>query len=287
MKKNKKTIQVGDWVKIIKESKTTGLSGAQLKVISVDEGSVEVIVGKSKIKFQYDEVVPMTFKEKWGIDKLPTLYHGTDLRFVILPEEVRKRYIDICHMFIKALSGLYQPYLHQQGENKMELLSEEQKKQNPKLAENIREAMSNLMMMNYSEEWEYGDFYLTSNKISACMYAHKSFAGGELGFTAYHLLKGVELLGADLSNSKELKPMIDALKILAEGEPKPVIFSFDDLSPEYLQPAFGGSLQKYIKNGRIGVQEFRYTQSITLDLSKAELLDKDYEKAMVKIKEQY
>ena len=287
MKKNKKTIQVGDWVKIIKESKTTGLSGAQLKVISVDEGSVEVIVGKSKIKFHLDEVVPMTFKERWGIDKLPTLYHGTDLRFVKLPEEARKSYIDICHMFIKALSGLYQPYLHQQGENKMELLSEEQKKQNPKLAENIREAMSNLMMMNFSEEWEYGDFYLTSNKHSACMYAHKSFAGGELGFTAYHLLKGVELLGADLSNSKELKPMIDALKILAEGEPKPVIFSFDDLSPEYLQPAFRVSLHNYIHNGRIGAHEFRYTQPITIDLSKAELLDKDYEKAMVKIKEQY
>ena len=56
MKKNKKTIQVGDWVKIIKESKTTGLLGAQLKVISVNEGSVEVIVGKSKIKFQFNYV---------------------------------------------------------------------------------------------------------------------------------------------------------------------------------------------------------------------------------------
>ena len=287
MEKNKKIIQVGDWVKIIKESKTTGLLGAQLKVISVDEGSVEVIVGKSKIKFHFNEVVPMTFKEKWGIDKLPTLYHGTDLRFVVLPEEYRKRYIDICHTFIKGLSGLYHPFLHQQGEDKIELLLEEEKKQNPKLAGNIKEAVNNLMMMNFSEEWEYGDFYLTSNKISACMYAHQSFAGGELGFTAYHLLKGAELLGADLSNSKELKPMIDALKILAEGEPKPVIFSFDDLSPEYLQPAFGGSLQRYIQDGRIGVQEFRYTQSITLDLSKAELLDKDYEKAMVKIKEQY
>ena len=246
---------------------------------------MEVIVGKSKIKFQFNEVMPMTFKERWGIDKLPTLYHGTDLRFAVLPEEYRKRYIDICHMFINALSCLYQPYLHQQGENKMELLSEEQKKQNPKLAENIREAMSNLMMMNYSEEWEYGDFYLTSNKISACMYAHKSFAGGELGFTAYHLLKGAELLGADLSNSKELKPMIDALKILAEGEPKPVIFSFDDLSPEYLQPAFGGSLQRYIQDGRIGVQEFRYTQPITLDPSKAELQDNDIAKDWQKIRE--
>ena len=280
-----KIVKVGDWVKIVKESKAIGLLGATLKVILVDENSVEVAVADNKIRFKYDEVMPITFKERWGIDKLPTLYHGTDLRFVTLPEEVRKGYSDVCHMFIKGLTCLYQPFLHLQGKDRIELLSEEQKKQNPKLADNIREAMNNLIMMNISEEWEYGDFYLTSNKDSACEYAHKAFAGGELGFTTYFLIKGAELLGVDFSNDEKLKEYISAIKTLAEGEPMPAIFSFDDLSPEYLQPAFGGSLQSYIQNGRIGVNEFRYKQPITLNPSKAELLDKDLSKALQKIEE--
>ena len=286
MDNNKKSCQVGDWVEIVKESTTQRLLGAKLRVTSISDNGVEVLALGEHNFFEFDEIRKMTFKEKWGIDKLPTLYHGTDLRFVILPDEARKKYNDICHMFINALSELYHPYIHQQGEDKIELLSEEQKKKNPQLANNIRDAMNNLFMMNYSEEWEYGDFYLTSNKTLACHYAHKAFAGGEIGFTAYHLVKGAELLGVDLSNNKDLKPMIEAMKLLAEGDPKPAIFSFDDLSPEYLQPAFGGTLQRYIQNGRIGVQEFRYTQPITLEPSKAELLENDMAKALKKIREE-
>lgn len=272
-------IRIGDWVKVIKESKTTGLVGARLKVVHVEENSVDVAMeGNTKITFSMDEIKPLTFKERWGIDRLPTLYHGTDYRFVNLPEDIRKTYHKCCHVFIKELSKLYSPYIHQQRQDKIGFLSEEQKKDNPQLAKNIEEAMTNLTAMQCSEEWEYGDFYLTSNKVSACMYAYKSFAGGELGFTAYHLLKGAELIGVDLSKYKDLEGPVRAIKLMAEGTPQPAIYSFDDLSPDYLQPASGGSLQKYIQNGRIGIEEFRYKQPVKLDPNNAELLANDLSK---------
>lgn len=220
-----------------------------------------------------------TFKEKWGIDKLPTLYHGTDLRYVIMPDEIRKNYQAYCHVLIEALKGLYNPFIHREYDHQMDFISEEQKKQNPQLVHRIQEAMNNLFAMQFSEEWEYGDFYLTSNKHIACMYAYKSFAGGELGFTAYHLLKGAEFLGVDFTQSEKQDEPIKFFKKMAEGQPKPAIFSFDDLSLEHLQPAFGGSLQSYIKDGRIGVQEFRYTRPVTLDPAKAELIDPDIKKS--------
>ena len=48
MKVEKKMFNVGDCVKVIKESKTTGLLGAQLKVVLVNKDSVEVAIGNKR-----------------------------------------------------------------------------------------------------------------------------------------------------------------------------------------------------------------------------------------------
>ena len=228
----------------------------------------------------------MTFEEKWGIDKMPTLYHGTDYRFVRLSDDQRKVYTETCKMFIDCLSVFYLPHINNRDPNKTGFLSEETEKNNPKLTRRIIDAMNNLMMMRFSEEWEYGDFYLTSNKSKACIYAHQAFAGGELGFTAYHLIKGVELVGIDFSNNEDVLNRINLIKLLAEREPKPAIYVFNDLLPEYLQPAFGGSLSDYIQKGRIGIQEFRYKMPVNLSDRKPELLDLDITKALKKIRKE-
>lgn len=280
------TVKVGDWVKVIKESKTIGLVGSRFKVVNVEDDFVEVVVtGNNRIRFNMNEIKPMTFKERWGIDKLPTLYHGTDYRFVKLSDDQRKVYTETCNMFIDCLSEFYLPYINNRDPdpNKTGFLNEEIEKNNPKLTHNIIDAMNNLMMMKFSEEWEYGDFYLTSNKTSACVYAHNAFAGGELGFTAYHLIKGVELIGVDFSKNKDIKNRVNLIKILAEGKAQPAIYAFDDLLPEYLQPAFGGCLSNYIQNGRIGIQEFRYKKSVNLSERKPEMLDLDLKTALQKI----
>jgi len=39
-------------------------------------------------------IMAMTFEKKWGIDKMPTLYHGTDYRFVQLSDDHRKVYTE-------------------------------------------------------------------------------------------------------------------------------------------------------------------------------------------------
>ena len=266
------TIQVGGLVKIIKESKTKGLVGAHARVKGIIGDYVDVDIDGYVVRFNKDEVIPLSFKDVCGIDKLPTLYHGTDLKSVCLTDEERKIYKDACFIVIKLLYDYYKPYLY----DNQKLLSYDQKKQNPELADNIGRAMSNLLaILNHCEEWEYRDFYLTTNKMLARKYANEAFAGGEIGFTAYYLIRGLELIDLDFSKSEKLNFLIKSIIIFAEAKAQPAIFSFDDLSPEYLRGESGESLKSCIKNGQLLVSEFRYVQPITLDPSKAELIDKE------------
>lgn len=262
MDDTRKNIQVGGWVKIINR-----LIGAQSKVISVNGDYIDVDIEGVVIRFNRDEVVPLSFKEKWGIDKLPTLYHGTDLKFVNMTDESREEHNNFCFAVIKIAR-----YFSQFIDEKIDDLD----KQNPELAGNIRKALNNLKMIGVSEEWEYGSFYLTSNKDSACLYALKAFAGGEIGFTAYYLIKGFELIVSDFSKIGISNDKVKSFKTIAEAEPKPAIFSFDDLSPEYLRPESGGSFQSCVANGRITESSFRYIKPIVLDPNRAELIDRDY-----------
>ena len=278
-----KVILVGGWVKIIKKSRTRELVGAQPVVVNVIGDYVDVDIDGDVVRFNKDEVIPLTFKERWGLDKLPTMYHGTDLKIFNLSDEDRKKFNKACVKSIAALRDFYRPYLHQKNNEKNEVLTKEQEEQNPGLSNYIYKALSNLRMMNLSEEWEYGDFYLTSSKMLACLYANQAFAGGEIGFTAYFLIRGAELNGVDLSKQLDLNE-IDFIKAVAEGEPQPVIFVVDNLSPEYLRTLTGGCIQRNIRDGKIiGENEFRYIRPVTLDPSKAEIIDKDLKKSIQNI----
>ena len=58
-----KVILVGGWVKIIKKSRTRELVGAQPVVVNVIGDYVDVDIDGDVVRFNKDEVIPLTFKE--------------------------------------------------------------------------------------------------------------------------------------------------------------------------------------------------------------------------------
>ena len=271
----KEIIKIDDWVEIIKESKTQGLVGGYFRVMSISSSGIEVMVNGKGEPFKFDEVRKMTFKEKWGIDKLPTMYHGTDMRFALFPEEIRKAYLQFCQSIIGGTKDLYQPYILP-GEDRKELLSEDTQNLCPDLADKVKDALNNLMMMNWSEDFQYGDFYLTSHKHQAAMYAINAYAGGELGYTTYYLAKGLQVAGIiNLFEIDQLRDMFKVMTILVEEEHKPAIFKVDKLSPLYLRTEQNESIQRYIREGRLTAFSFRYLKPLKLEISQSELIGKD------------
>ena len=277
---HKEIINIDDWVEIVRESKTQGLVGGHFSVVSTSPSGVEVMVMGNREYFNYDDVRKMTFKEKWGIDKLPTLYHGTDLRFASLPEETRKGYCIFCHSIINGLRDVCRPFFAP-GNDRVELLNEDIKNQYPDLSDKVHKALSNLMMMGRSEDFQYGDFYVSSQKWEAIMYAFDAYVGGELGFNTYYLAKGLQMAGVvNLFEMEQLRDYFKTMTKMVEEEHKPAIFSFDNLSPLYLRTEQNESIQRYIVDGKLKASSFRYLKPIKLDISTAELLKKDLKSSL-------
>lgn len=276
-------IMVGNWVKILKESQTKGLVGAVLKVVALKPDNVVVSALDTEVLFKYDEVKVLTFKERWGFDRMPRLYHGTDLRFVKIPEEVRQKYLAFCKSLINDFIKIYEPYITDK-----ESISEQIAILNKSnIAFDFNSAISVLHLMNCSEEFEYGDFYLTRDKYEACQYAHNAFVGGELANTTYFLYKALPYIGMkDLYNKLNNMPFIQLMNKLADEDHQPAIFFFDNLSPEYLRTEMNESITRYVKNGRLRCTTFRYSQALSLNNDNYELINLDLDKALKNIEEE-
>ena len=273
-------IMVGNWVKILKESQTKGLVGAVLKVVALKPDNVVVSALDTEVLFKNDEVKVLTFKERWGFDRMPRLYHGTDLRFVKIHEDVRQKYLAFCKSLINDFIKIYEPYIT----NKESISEQIAILDKSNIASDLHSAISVLSLVNCSEEFEYGDFYLTSDKYEACQYAHNAFVGGELANTTYHLYKALPYIGMkDLYDKLTNMFFIQLMNKLADEEHQPAIFYFDNLSPEYLRTEMNENITSYVRNGRFTVSSFRYSQPLSLDTDHYELLDLDLATAMNKI----
>lgn len=202
-------------------------------------------------------------------------YHGTDLRFVSLSEEVRKGMQSYCCYLREVLCRRFSPYydLGDKDHKRLKELLGESIDREPKILENLVEGMADVMMSKKSEDYEYGAFYITSNIFYAHMYAEKAFAGGEFAFAAYALAKAAKEAGLQKwylnDELGDVGKVVDTLILVAEKKPMPVIFKLPDIEPEYLRTEQNESIEKYIQNGKLNASDFRYSKQVNL-------LDYDY-----------
>lgn len=209
------------------------------------------------------------------------LYHGTDARLIAFSETERYTYLEDCKKVIQYLWSIFKPYYVTQqmveatyNGNKIFVLKRsietyknyviEQTDENLWL--NFLQALSMCECNeNGSQLYQYGYLYLTGDKEKAKRYAFRSFAGGELGLTAYRLIQGAEILKKDISY-EELDAM-DKIKDFAIEMAKPIILKINNLDKRFLYLENGKPLIFDEEFFRIG--SYRYTQKI--DLSRFEI----------------
>ena len=220
-------------------------------------------------------------------------YHGTDARMIEMTETDRQQYLDDCNDVINYLSQFYLPLLE------MELTDEEYEGKQIKfhrplfeiryrkvfeernalnLYINIKEKLHMLESRNNNSGlYQYGSFYLTTNKMTALNYAQRSFAGGEIGLMAYRLIEGTEIINfTDYNPDESLKNKINRIKEFGEeGKEHPVIVSFDNVDFNCLSYENGNPLK--IKEGipeLIG-SHFRFNKPEELKWDVIEKVDKN------------
>lgn len=223
------------------------------------------------------------------MDKIPTLYHGTDARFVRMSKEERMEYLDKCKKVIDYLWELFQPLWTtteiieiplpngEKGyapERKIEIIANKLcSKENRIIKCNFFESLSRVeAWKNGNTQYQYGDLYLTSVRKTALNYARRAFAGGETGLNAYRLIEGAELLQIEgWDKNDDISKIIAEIKqtIGTEDNEEPVVITITDIDKDKLFADTGNSL-----DANIPQQLFRYVGEYSLDLNNAFYLRK-------------
>ena len=193
-----------------------------------------------------------------------------------MPEDFRKTYLAYCKYFRETLyPRFYQYYPIGESDNtRIKTLLGKSVEEDPKILENLQEALLDISSSRLTEEYEYGDFYITSHRLNAVMYAQKAFAGGEFAFSAYALVKAAKMAGLQewYMNDKlpNLEKIADCLIEIAEAE--------------YLRTECNERIENYIRNGWLNETEFRYNKPVDLSQYEYDVVDKDLKKEMEKCK---
>lgn len=213
--------------------------------------------------------------------EIPILYHGTDLRFAKLPEDLRKSFLACCYYLREVLYAHFKLYYNIK-EPDFESLKDfmgDVIDEDSKLFDNLRKGLCDIMMSKISEDFEYGSLYLTSWMFSAILYAKKAYAGGEFAFSAYALAKAAKAKGLQEwyhNDELNMEQFVDSLIAVAEAKPEPVIYKITDINPSFLRTEQNESIERYIRNGKLTVTEFRYTEQLTLSNYEYFIVDEDF-----------
>lgn len=211
-------------------------------------------------------------------------YHGTDLRYIGISKEDRKRLHSYYYALRELLYGRFSEYydIHDHEYTGLKALLGSIIEEDPKIFENLKSGLCDILLSKMSEDFEYDSLYLTSNIISAHLYAIKSYAGGEFASSAYALTKAAKAIGHEdwykVEELPELSSFADFLIKFAEETPKPVIFKITDVDPALLRTEQNERIEKYIRNGRLCHTEFRYNKEIDLSKYDYYIIDKDFVK---------
>lgn len=220
--------------------------------------------------------------------KVPLLYHGTDARIVEMSSTERQQYLKKCRQVVDYLFPFYNElastfetveklYCGQKiytQESLLKIKYGDKLKSIPGLYYNLNEKITMMQaQMNGNKQYQYGSFYLTSDRRIAFNYAVDSFAGGELGLVAYRFIQGLDIVVFDNFNpSTELLQSIKTIQDFASDEQQdnPVIFTFKDIDIADLLDEEGNRLASDF-NFKFG-RSFRYLKDVHLSLENAEFL---------------
>ena len=206
-------------------------------------------------------------------------YHGTDARFVRMSREQYRDYITRCDEAIAYMWPFYQQLL---SEDPL-LLNLENLLSNKDLAHNVREAcFIHRRYLDGSEQYQYGDLYLTWDLKKAIKYAYGAFVGGEYARKAYRMYQGAQELHFNGWNPNEhVQQIFEEICQYAEAPHEPVFFKLTHLDLNCLETDMGLPIDFGMEKWWLFAQMVRYKKDVNLDLTKAAYLPLSCTKAQV------
>lgn len=172
--------------------------------------------------------------------KLPVLYHGTDLRIVLMTEEERKTFKEYCKNVFDYMWKLYENSYDEILSGKFKDILGVTKWYNLCNALTVSSANH-----NGNEQYQYDSFHLTTMKVKAENYARRAFAFGEIGLAAYRMYEAAISLNLPI---KEIEEEANHIVRFATdyNNIKPVVFEITDLDVDLLEVENFKSLQHVI-----------------------------------------
>ena len=225
-------------------------------------------------------------------NRLPYLLHGTDARIIRMAPDERNDYFSCCKLVIDHLWNLFKPLFS--GYEKTDAVMDGKRisveTRKIERYKNLFDSQGKTTLYNNliqklwmietsqsgNQQYQYGELYLTSNRMKAQDYALGSFAGGELGLIAHRLISAAELMKLDgMFLDKNVNSAIEKIEAFAtdlDGR-SPVIIKVPNIDPTLILTDEGKTIdwfsQKHI------YQDFRYINNdIELDLNYAEYIKK-------------
>ena len=187
-----------------------------------------------------------------------------------MSEDERLKYKEACDVAIEYLWSLYQPY-YEKNMMLTELRPILEYDKDQKMYLDLMSAMTCLRgKMRGNEFYQYDSFYLTTLRWRAEGFARKAFGGGEYGTTAYRLYKAAKIIDFNKwQPSNEVFELLQRIIDMAETEPKPVLFQFENLDAGLLYTEHG---MPYTPDLYDAINNVRYTGKIDLNINNAEWL---------------
>lgn len=171
--------------------------------------------------------------------KLPVLYHGTDLRIVLMTEEERKTFKEYCKNVFDYMWKLYENSYDEILGGKFKDVLGVTKWHNLCNALTVSSANH-----NGNEQYQYDSFHLTTMKVKAEDYARHAFAFGEIGLAAYRMYDAAISLNLLIKEIEEAKHIV---RFATDYDNiKPVVFEITDLDVDLLEVENFKSLQHVI-----------------------------------------
>lgn len=213
--------------------------------------------------------------------KVPILYHGTDARIVVMSDDFRKNYKKACFDMINLFLPRFHQFFLKPDEEVAKAFPVDSLEANPAILTDFKQSLTEIELSGQGcGDFQYEHFYVTSSWLEACIYAKDSFVGGELARHAYNFLRAAKYMGMlDNPQNKAIEGFYQALHRVASEEPKPVIFTFNNIKPEDLLTEQGKKIDRYVReDGRIaGVSSFRLLITPTFNLDNAKYIDFEQE----------
>lgn len=195
----------------------------------------------------------------------PTYFHGTDLRIMEMKDVERNQFKSDISDILEYIWGV----LKQMSGDKAPFYFFFSSPLNNSHKELMQRTLNCITMYSaykngcHNYQYQSDCIYLSNAAWKVKGYAYRAFAFGEFGLIAYRFIQFMEeIRPTEFAPTAEIQAKIDKLKSFAEQEPKPIVFVYSNLDPEFI---FSTEGVKFSRDSICCFEDIIYTKHLSFD----------------------